>query len=143
MAKKLTSAQAQAVLGCSHMALLAWRKGSTKRDPLPVAKQKPSDTKTRILFNVSDLKRWAKKYGIELLQDPDKLADESSSDVKKPGPKVPAKKATVAAKKVVAKKAATAIHQVTKKPAKATVAAKKVAVKPAAVPAPTSSTVSA
>ncbi len=85
MAQQLNSAQAQAVLGCSHMTLLAWRRGSAKRDPLPTLKPKPN-APARVFFSALQLRKWAKKYGIELAQDPDALPL-AQAPAKKPGPK--------------------------------------------------------
>ena len=97
--KLLTSKHLQTLFAVSHMAIQHWRKGSDKREPLPVTAV--DDNPRAIGFAPAQVKAWAKKHGLTMtVADPASLLG-SEPEVK------PAKP--------VAKKAATAIHQ---KPAK-------------------------
>jgi len=67
LSKGLTIAQVAAAFGVSQMAIFYWRKGTTTRDPLP---EIPDNDSRFPRFAVADLKKHAKKYGLELKHDP-------------------------------------------------------------------------
>lgn len=94
--KLLTSKHLQTLFAVSHMAIQHWRKGSDKREPLPVTAV--DDNPRAIGFAPAQVKAWAKKHGLTMT-----VADPASLLGSEPETKP------------VAKKAATAIHQ---KPAK-------------------------
>lgn len=99
--KTLTTTQLTVVFAVSSMTIANWRKGIVSRDPLPTEIEGRS-----VGFAPAKIKAWAKKYKVEMTCDPMDMVS---------GLTLPAAERKVQtkpeAKKVVAKKAATAVHQ--------------------------------
>lgn len=75
---ELSTKDLQKGFGVGHMTVYNWRQGSATRDPLPAN----VDEKTkRVTFNKTDVKAWAKKYGLTFTEPTEKAAEV------KPGPK--------------------------------------------------------
>lgn len=79
----LTIGQAAAVFGVSTMAIFVWRRGTTTREPLPTCHNEEDSRFPR--FKVSDLRRYAKAYGLKFAREPQDVVD--TWHHVKPGPK--------------------------------------------------------
>lgn len=78
MAKKqgLSTKDLQAGFGVGHMTIYNWRAGTATKDPLPCEKDG-----SRVTFNLTSIKAWAKKYDLAFNPPTEKAAEV------KPGPK--------------------------------------------------------
>lgn len=111
-AQKLTNAQMRQAFGVSHMALLHWRAGTPTKDPLPAHVENPDAGKSPVYFKETEVRRWAKKHGVEFAVDPtDILSGKVKAEVK-PVAKKAAKKT-----KPVVKKSSTPAKRAPRKPA--------------------------
>jgi hypothetical protein len=79
----------QAMADVSLMSLYLWKKGSTKRAPIPYSKAENGTVR----YPVKSSLRWLKRHGIELLVHPDdvnehdhRTAPEAPRQRRKPGP---------------------------------------------------------
>lgn len=67
----LNTKQVMALTGVSHVTIYLWRAGSESREPLPaVTGARPNSVE----FVPTQLRAWAKKYGIGLKHDPVEVA---------------------------------------------------------------------
>lgn len=71
--KTLNTKQAMAAFGVSHVTLFNWRRGTATRDPLPCVQDPEAWGRATIAFKPVDLKRWAKRYGLEFAIQPDAI----------------------------------------------------------------------
>jgi hypothetical protein len=83
----LNTKQVMTTFGVSQMTVHNWRRGSARRAPLPSFMPNwPANSRPG--FRVSDVKRWARQNGIEVLNDPlQVLAESAAAPPVRPGPK--------------------------------------------------------
>lgn len=78
--KLLTSKDVMVLFGVSLMTTINWRKGSPTRDPLP-SKELPGKVGS-VGFACSDVRRFAKHYGLEMTAEPESFLNAEEGKAK-------------------------------------------------------------